>query len=79
MATNMEIKFTDRELQVLDLLSQGLSDNQIGAKLGITRTTVATHNMHIYYKLSEYLTDGCKSRVVAARWYFENILFKKEG
>ena len=40
-----------RELQVLDGISRGLSNGQIGRKLGITGNTVGTHCRRLFAKL----------------------------
>jgi DNA-binding NarL/FixJ family response regulator len=42
---------TKREKQVLDLMLEGLTKAQIGARMGITETTVKTHTFHMYDKL----------------------------
>jgi DNA-binding CsgD family transcriptional regulator len=42
---------SSRELEVFDLLRQGLSDKDIGSRLHITVSTVKTHNRKIYKKL----------------------------
>ena len=42
---------SERELQVLELLSQGLTNPQIGVKLGISPKTVARHRERIMNKL----------------------------
>ena len=42
---------SERELQVLELLSQGLTNPQIGARLGISPKTVARHRERIMNKL----------------------------
>jgi len=40
-----------REMEILALLSEGLSNKEIGARLQISFATVRTHLMHIYEKL----------------------------
>jgi DNA-binding CsgD family transcriptional regulator len=51
-----------RELDVADLLAQGLSDKAIAQKLGLSFSTVRTHITHIFAKL------GAENRVqLAAR------------
>lgn len=42
---------TDRELQVLDLASQGLTNREVGAKLGLAQETIKTHVRHYLAKL----------------------------
>ena len=42
----------DRELQVLKLATQGMSNKEIGAKLCISDQTVATHFVSIFRKLA---------------------------
>lgn len=45
-------KLTDRELEVLKLISDGLSKKQVAAELSISPKTVAIHAAHIYEKLN---------------------------
>ena len=52
---------TERELQVLELLAQGLANKQIAARLGISEHTVKFHVTGIYTKL------GAASRTEAVR------------
>jgi DNA-binding CsgD family transcriptional regulator len=52
-------KLTGRELEVLRLAAQGLARDEIQARLGLSRSTVKTHNEHIYAKL------GVSNRVAA--------------
>lgn len=40
-----------REMEILALLSEGLSNKEIGTRLRISFATVRTHLMHIYEKL----------------------------
>jgi DNA-binding NarL/FixJ family response regulator len=44
-------ELTERELEVLKLIAQGLSNNEIGATLFLTDATVKTHVTHILSKL----------------------------
>lgn len=59
-ATGMEA-LTEREVQVLGLLAQGLANKQIAARLGISEHTVKFHVSGIYTKL------GANSRTEAVR------------
>ena len=51
---------TAREVQVLRLLAQGLSNRQIAAELVISRKTVGRHVEHIYLKI------GVSNRALAS-------------
>ena len=51
---------TPREVEILDLVGQGLSNLQIGQLLKISRNTVRAHLYHIYPKL------GVTNRTAAA-------------
>jgi predicted ATPase/DNA-binding CsgD family transcriptional regulator len=59
---------TPREMDVLRLLAQGLTDAEIAEQLDISYRTVSTHLTSIYNKL------GINSRVVAVRFAIENEL-----
>ncbi len=48
---NLDIGLSDRELEILKLLSEGLVKKQIAEKLSIGYATVDTHVGHIYEKL----------------------------
>lgn len=57
-----EPPLTSREVEVLDLIAQGLSTDQIGAELYLSRNSVKTHTRKLYRKL------GVTSRTEAAIW-----------
>lgn len=61
----MSTKLTERELDVLQLIVQGCSNEQIGAKLFITVGTVKTHVRNILNKLS--VDDRTQAAVRALR------------
>jgi DNA-binding NarL/FixJ family response regulator len=42
---------SSRETEILALISEGLSNKEIGVRLGISHCTVRTHLMHIFEKL----------------------------
>lgn len=50
---------TARELLVLDLVADGMTETAIGRRLGISYRTVEKHLEHIYRKL------GCRDRLIA--------------
>lgn len=47
----MSNKLTEREEEVLQLSTQGLTAKSVGERLGITQWTVQTHRRNIYKKL----------------------------
>ncbi len=57
-----QASLTDREEQILELISQGLSNKVIARELDITEGTVKVHVKHILKKLN------LRSRVEAAIW-----------
>ena len=63
-----QLRLTPREMDVLRLLAQGLTDAEIAERLDISYRTVSTHLTSIYNKL------GINSRVVAVRFAVENRL-----
>ena len=56
---------TDRELDVLNLIVEGHSNNEIGDALNISTNTVKTHIKHIFEKLSA--TDRTQAAVNAIK------------
>ena len=61
-------RLTDREIEVLHLMAQGLSNRDMAASLGITPKTVGHHVEHIYDKI------GVSTRAAAAIYAIENRL-----
>jgi DNA-binding NarL/FixJ family response regulator len=61
----MSTRLTERELDVLQLIVQGCSNEQIGTKLFITVGTVKTHVRNILNKLS--VDDRTQAAVRALR------------
>lgn len=53
-----------RESEILALIAEGLSNKEIGSRLGISHSTVRTHLMHIFKKLH------VRCRTEAAAKYF---------
>jgi DNA-binding NarL/FixJ family response regulator len=43
---------SDREREVLEMVGQGLSNNEIGEKLGLSHKTIARHRERIMSKLN---------------------------
>jgi two-component system NarL family response regulator len=63
------IELTDREIEVLEHLSRGLSNKEIGAALGRTEATIKVHVLHILQKLeaadrTEAVTIGLKRGII---------------
>ena len=47
----LSIQLTDRELEILELLSDGLSDKEIALKLGLAPSSIRWNNSQIYNKM----------------------------
>jgi DNA-binding NarL/FixJ family response regulator len=62
---NQEAELTPRELEVLELLAQGLSNNEIAEKLFVSAQTVKTHVRHIMEKMA--VSDRTQAAVRAIK------------
>jgi DNA-binding NarL/FixJ family response regulator len=58
---------SDREVQVLRLLTQGLANKQIGRTLGISERTVKVHIGSVFRRI------GVADRISAAMWARDNL------
>ena len=67
-----EAQLTQREAQVLDLISRGLRNSEVAVQMGIATTTVAGYIKIIYRKL------GIGSRAEAA-WHAARLISKTES
>jgi ATP/maltotriose-dependent transcriptional regulator MalT len=47
-----ELSITKRELEILELISHGLSNREIADKLFVSENTVKTHSSRLFDKLS---------------------------
>jgi DNA-binding NarL/FixJ family response regulator len=64
---------TAREVEVLRLLAQGLSNKDIAARLVITPKTAGNHIEHIYSKI------GATNRTAASLFAMQHGLLPEEG
>ena len=58
-----------REIEILQLVSKGLPNHEVGEVLGLTKATVRTHLEHIYKKLDvtnrvEAVTEGIRKGII---------------
>jgi DNA-binding NarL/FixJ family response regulator len=58
---------SDREVEVLRLLTQGMANKQIGRALGITERTVKVHVGSVFRRI------GVTDRISAAMWARDNL------
>lgn len=60
---------TARELEVLQIIAKGLSNNETAKVLGLSKATIRTHLEHIYQKLDvtnrvEAVTEGVRQGII---------------
>jgi DNA-binding NarL/FixJ family response regulator len=65
--------FSDREVEVLRLLTQGLANKQIGRALGISERTVKVHVGNVFRRI------GVTDRISAAMWARDNLPATSHG
>ena len=63
-------RLTDREIEVFELIGQGMSSRQIAAKLQLSPKTVETHREHIKEKLE--LSTSAELARHAVQWVLEH-------
>ncbi|MEU5851520.1 response regulator transcription factor [Saccharopolyspora shandongensis] len=68
-----EQSLSAREVEILELLAQGLGNKELAKKLFISEATVKTHLVHIYSKL------GVDSRMAAVSAAVERRLIRLDG
>ncbi len=49
---DLPVQLSQRELEILQMVSRGFSNREISELLGLSKLTVEAHNKHIYRKLS---------------------------
>lgn len=62
-------KLTERELECLQIIAKGLSNNEAASVLGLSKATIRTHLEHIYQKLDvtnrvEAVTEGIRQGII---------------
>ena len=60
---------TERELEILQIIAKGLSNNEAAKVLGLSKATIRTHLEHIYEKLEvtnrvEAVTEGIRQGII---------------
>lgn len=60
---------TERELECLQMIAKGLSNNEAATVLGLSKATIRTHLEHIYQKLDvtnrvEAVTEGIRQGII---------------
>ncbi len=69
--TPREVPLSPRELEVAQLVAEGLTNAEVGKRLFISPRTVTTHLVKIYERL------GIHSRTALTRWVLEHGLLRK--
>ena len=61
-----KIKLTNREIELIELFSKGLSSKEIASQLNVSYFTVDTHKKNIFKKMN------INSTVELVKFYYEN-------
>jgi DNA-binding NarL/FixJ family response regulator len=61
-----DVRLTSREMEVLQLVTEGEANKQIAAELGISIKTVEKHRDHLMHKLNIHDTAGLTRYAIAA-------------
>ncbi|MEY3463298.1 MAG: hypothetical protein RLZZ468_1076 [Cyanobacteriota bacterium] len=68
-----ERELSPRELEIIELVAQGLTNQEIAAALTISKRTVDNHVSNIFTK------TGAKNRVALLNWAMDNGKICREG
>lgn len=66
-ATPGAVTITEREVEVLELLSRGLGNKEMARELFVSEATVKSHLSHIYTKLSVDTRAGAVAAAIERR------------
>ena len=64
---------SERELEIIDLVAQGLTNQEIGERLMISKRTVDTHVSNVFTK------TGAKNRVALLNWAMDHGKICRDG
>ena len=64
---------SERELEIIDLVAQGLTNQEIGERLMISKRTVDNHVSNVFTK------TGSKNRVALLNWAMDNGKICRDG
>lgn len=68
----MNLRLTDRESEVMELVCSGLSSNGIADRLGLKRSSISSHFRRIYKKYGLKNNAQWNIKMLAVRKYLEN-------
>ena len=71
--TNPERELSERELEIIELVAQGLTNQEIAGSLTISKRTVDNHVSNIFTK------TGAKNRVALLNWAMDNGKICRDG
>ena len=64
---------SERELEIIDLVAQGLTNQEIGERLMISKRTVDNHMSNVFTK------TGAKNRVALLNWAMDHGKICRDG